>query len=480
MFETGLTVGTPLFRNVRAYRCVTGIRLVNTNAVLENCEMNLSGTLVETFRANKTVTLKNCYIKCGVLLVDTFILGTISKPNYPTLKLIDSTVQGTFTDPGNVLRYQSHWILERSVLSQVTGTWLLGDITTDSLSTLEYAATSIENLIDLQPLVNAGTQTGVKRQVYQLTIDATDLTYYDTTRTATYAGVDNGDGTATITMNFNERTFGRGIRIIDAYGAGLHYTGRIVDRGATTSSPVIIAPVPTSTFSAKALHRCVFNRYPYRDPVTASLSTDGLSLGVPLGRLFYPGMVIRVSGVGNRSAYGIRTVTSVSGNVLGVDAPCLWKQPSDNTAYNPIDGSSSAFIPLPTVSISWGFPIFKRGTTGVRPRLVITRAEGGTMTISQNNATSSFTDTTHPEFTAGNRYPDHSLIGSYGGMNQALGFFETGFVGLSLGDTFTLEADIETQEQRLSFDRNPDRFYGYFPSANCQPVIRGSGYRGRL
>lgn len=464
-------------RRVRAIDCET---LTGGTLTLEDSVVFLSNAISIIYGLADVVTLKRCFVYGATAIMDPNTLGTIaSASDYPTLYLEDSTVSGTFGNPGG-FRVQQHWTLVRSYFGVISANWTVGDITADATSVIQFTAFSDEDLCAAHAGVVSGARTGWRRQVFTKTIVAGDLSYWNSTRTATYSGTDNGDGTANLTMSFNDRSYGRYIRVVDAYGSGLHYEGRITNKGATSGDPIVVAPPPSSAFTTKALHGGVFNYQVWKDSISASLSEDGTQVSVPDGTKVPVGTRFRVSHpVSGRAGFGVRTVTARSGNVLTLDTACSWVAPGQTNFFNSVDGTTiTNRQSLPTVTLSFGFEAAKRAVAGdTRPKFSVTPVEGGgnlagTQAANSLNFASAGEVLTSKDTTG-------TTIGIYKGFNQEFGYNDTGF-SVAVGDVLTIEADLEIIEDGLTFAVDPLLAKTCLPHPDSLVARRQIGYRPRF
>jgi hypothetical protein len=464
-------------RRIRAIDCA---RLGDGAMVVEDSVLFLSGVMTSHYGASETVYLKRCFVYGVTGLLDAFPLGTVSSSSYPTLNLEDSTVYGTISDPGNAQRRQQHWTLLRSYLGVIGLSVISGDIIADATSIVEHTRLSSEDLRSTHAGVELGARTGWRRHVFTKTIVADDISYWNTTRTASYSGTDNGDGTANLTMSFNDRSYGRYIRVIDAYGSGLHYSGRVVSKGATSGDPIVVAPPPSSAFTTKALHAGVFNNQVWKDSVTATLSEDGTQVSVPDGTKVPVGTIFRVSHpVAGRAGFGIRTVTARSGNILTLDAACSWVHPGQTNFFNSVDGVTiTGRQSLPTVTLSFGLEVLKRALSGqARPKFNVTPVEGGS-DLTGTQATNFLTFTASGEVLTSRDTTGVSL-GSYRGVNHEFGYNDTGF-SVAVGDVLTIEVDAKIPEDGLTFVTDPEVVRDCLPHPDSLVARRQIGYRPRF
>lgn len=475
----------------------TGLDLIGNlvkkgNVVIEDSEIFLadpppSGSFMfvafaSSFKSGEStkVTLKNSLVvsKCTGL-VDTFLFpGGATTGEYPTVELIDSTVTANITDPGNALRFRQSWALQNSILTKINSLFLTGNLTADATSSLEFTDLVVEDVIADFPDVDPAVLTGVRRQVYSQTIELSDLGFVSRAgRVATYSGTPNGDGTANLTINFNDVNYGRAIRILDAYGSGLHYVGRIVSPGVAGPGDIVVAPAPTGAFTDKQLQVGYYNKSIYRDPIMASLATDGESASVPDGTMFTEGMTIVVAKPYGRGSYGVRQVADITGNVITFDVPCEWFRNVANAAsqYNTVDGSITGRLELPEVEITFGFPLKQRTTAGEdHPSVSLALVEGGTAISKQSTNLPGFSGDVRSDYdTAGNETPGGTYLI---GLHNEEGYFDNGF-SVGVDDVMTVTADAFVDQDKLILLSDPLTSGAYLVDPLCGPAKRKSGFK---
>lgn len=412
-------------------------------------------------------------------LVDSLLIpGGATVDEYPIIELIDSTVIANILDPGNADRNRQSWVLQNSVLTSIGSLFLTGNLTADATSSLEFTDLVVEGVIADFPDVDPAVLTGVRRQVYSQTIELSDLGFVSRAgRVATYSGTPNGDGTADLTLNFNDVNYGRAIRILDAYGSGLHYVGRIVDAGVAGPGDIIVSPEPTGAFTDKQLQVGYYNKAIYRDPIMASLATDGESASVPDGTMFTEGMTIVVAKPYGRGSYGVRQVAGITGNVIAFDVPCEWFRNVANAAsqYNTVDGSITGRLELPEVEITFGFPLKQRTTAGEdHPSVSVALVEGGTALSKQSTNLPGFSGDVRSDYdTAGNETPGGTYLI---GLHNEEGYFDNGF-SVGIDDVMTVTADAFVDQDKLILLNDPLTSGAYIVDPLCGPAKRKSGYQ---
>lgn len=451
--------------------------LCDSQIVIDDSELWLTSSIRRVNSLDTTQTLlRNCLVIGSQHLLD---LGfDFSDPAIrPTLSLENCTVYTTTGHTGGPtdIRRKFNLSLKNSI---VAGYQMIdGTVTKDADSTFEVIGTwGID--VAQQGYVHA----------LEFTVTEDDVIWVDNpgARRVSWSGTDNGDGTASITVNFNDRNFGSWIRIPDGNGVGIDYQGRIISNGTNSSSPLIVSPVPLATFGNKIFKIPVFKHYLHRDAITGTVSENGLQIRVPDGRFFYPGNAIRVGNIG-LNEYGLRYVASVSGNVITLDKPCEWKVRGDNIAYNSLDGTTTTDRrSLPTVEISFGFPIHKRDADAVEyPKITVT-SPGGQVVWTEKQRTSSVGDFQNwaasetPRL--GTRYSPLGTIrpnGQWnGGIQHELGYWDLGLAGMGIGDTVKFEFKVDVEEEKVRFDADPSYVRRYLPNKDSRPFQRQAGYRG--
>lgn len=490
VIAAGLTMRGSRSRRIRAFDISSVGVALERGTVVTDSEFYMrksAATIWEAYGLSVRAEMIRCFVYFhpdstgSPLIIDPFLVDAAATvAQYPTVTLRDTTVAGPFPDPGNSSRFRINLHLKNSVLTEFKNTsglplWITGEVTVDANSSFEVEGRSGKEVREAYPNVNAAALTGTRRQTFTKTVAAADIKYFNAVRTISYAGAANADGTANLTLNHNDGIYRRWIRVIDAYGAGLHYEGRVVDPGAV-GLPMVVTPAPTAAFADKAFAIGVF-RYPlYRDPITASISFDGSQLAVPDGTLFNVGMTIRVGKVGKSKSPLVRKVAAINGNILTLDTAVVWASKTNQFTYNNIDGSGGR-RPLPTVDISWEFVLLGRNhASQTAPSIGITLVEGGTFTAMQTpNGTTTFSTPA--------ALPTQVLTPTTGEDTQDKAFdIERGFFNAgpsaAIGDILTFIADAEVEEEKFAFLVPPEACKMFIPDPSRLPVKRGSGYRG--
>lgn len=311
--------------------------------------------------------------------------------------------------------------------------------------TLESMQTQYEG-IDDTCFGNCVTQTWTK------TIEEADTLVTLGNRSATYSGT--GDE---LVLNVSDNwPAGRGIRVIDAYGAGLHYDGRVVSIISTGGSGIIqVSPEPTSAFTSKQIRYRTLARKVFpgsKDSVT--ISADGLSFLSTEPWRYTVGQTIKLtqsdaekSAKLNFGSAGIYKVASISSNIVTMDRPCEWVR-TNGVPYATLAGAVG--VPLPLVDVSFRFPLVRDTTT-----MAVTLVEGGTETWPEATTTSSIVPR------------KDGARGSASVYNTALGVQERGTVGvdigvvdagvfIAIGDSITVTSDVIVDDLDVSFATDPD------------------------
>lgn len=448
-----------------------------------------------------SMTLRRCLVFCPetvaaqLQLTDAFPLGTVASANYPTIILENSTVIGPIKDPGNTARRQQHLVAKDSIVTEFwdVSASLAAIIAGDVVAENSYLGMQRTSLADLQVL-HSGVEddciTGVHSQVFERVVEAGDMAFYATSRTATFVDAtdDNGDGTADILLNFNDGFYGRYIRIIDAYGSGLHYEGRITNKGTNGSSQkIIVTPVPSSDFSGKVLARGMFGIEIFGEDMeeSATIDDDGIAIGVADGGMYTEGMLIHLGAIAPRGQpYGVREIQSISGNILTLDRPAEWLSASVQSHVNDLAGSKTNRGPLPIVPLSWGFPIILRDTSSQantnKPLMTVTLAETGTVTARQSQSTGLFADlsgaTAAGMSSVSLTYMTDGTARSYYAIDPVKGKLLAG-LPVAVGDTLRIDCNVLVDEWRPRFASDPALSADAALEAGHLLAKRGMGYR---
>jgi hypothetical protein len=491
----GISKGARL-RRVYARDCVGICPALDGVVYIEDADIRLkANSFVSTVQLGAciashfgpTLKLKNALVMGdATVLIDALALGTgLTTDQMPTLYLIDSTVRGTFYDPGNTARRQQNIILENSHLGVVgfsaagggSDAWLTGDVTADATSQLECVHTSQQDMRTAYAGIDAAVLTGTWRQTWTKTIEVGDLGFVSTTRTGTYSGTDNGDGTATVTLN-NSATLGRSVKITEGDGVGVDYVGRVVSNSGTT---LVVAPPPAGAFTSKAVLRGYLAKKPFKDPETcAAISTDGLSARVADGELYTVGQFVRckITLGGIETKFGVRKIASITGNVLTFDRACEWLKAKDNTQYNSVDGTTTTNRrPLPaTFVISFGFPLFVRTVAAdTQPAYSVEPVETGSAITSLMSSSGTLVLNATATAVSTQDTADGATQ-NFNAFSPEDGYFNAG-LGVMVGDVLTLTADADIREHRLLFATDA-RFGSYAPSPDCRAAEIGIGFKG--
>ncbi|CAB4187748.1 hypothetical protein UFOVP1167_7 [uncultured Caudovirales phage] len=461
-------------RRVTAVNCSTVGSAVG--GIYEDCVfINVTTSLCPVYALKETVTFRNCFIYkplgSRLEILDPYILGTISSGDYPTATFENTTIYGDISYPGNSQRQQQNWVLRNSIMhnyvaldSATEGNWVSGTITATNSYIGISGGNTFEALRTVQTGINANCVSNTRKTKFSKVVVSGDLTYLNTTRTASYSGTPNGDGTADLTMNFNDRSQNRYVRVVDAYGSGSHYEGRITNIGTLSTDPIKVTPAPSSAFSSKAFHEARWSRKLF-DPAgdtCLAVSFDGTQVRVANGLLYTVGMFVHVGKIGLKGTdYGPRSITAISGNVLTLSSPCAWTCFGDiSSTYNSVDNSVSNKAPLPTTTLSFGFPLSTVTSASITPfsypLLSITAVEGGTYTAKMTNSTAVFNNPTGlPAMTYTFQGYRTNLTGlSYGAIATREGYVDVGW-GIAVGDTLTVEVPALIEAWAPKFATNP-------------------------
>lgn len=250
---------------------------------------------------------------------------TVTVDKYALLDMVNSTVKGTIA-AASALRSQTSIRLRKSSLGtfdnivSANEVGILGTIDSDTVSVIECARTSPDTVRATFATLPAGVETGIRRQTWTRTLTASDFVFQALTAFNATTYVDNGDGTANVTTGFNygSSNVSRYIKMAGANAGAADYLGRVV--AWIDNSTIKVTPVPTGASSGtnKAVTFGLARPKVYRNPVTAWISTDGLTLlladtGLEVQGIT-AGMVMNVSSPAPASvpAPGVREVQAVA------------------------------------------------------------------------------------------------------------------------------------------------------------------------
>lgn len=411
------------------------ITATNCTAVLRSASGGVNRPFVNSHASNKsTLTLNKCSIYGG-------IPGATSQNQNFDVSLVDCIYYSTSGTNENVIPWS-------------------GTVTATN-SYLRIGTTTIDALRTANPGIDSSCFGPWIVQPYSKTIVEADLNNTVGTRTATYGG----SGDVLTLSNVDTITPVRGIRVVDAYGSGLHYDGRIVAILTTGGSGTIqVDPAPTGAFSSKTVKYKSFNKqiWPITDDI-CPIAQNGLSFSTTNVWRYTIGQSIRISNIrSNRTPFGIRKITAISGNIVTIDRACRWYVGDNGSVgYAPITGGTG--VVLPTVSVAFDQYINRAGTTGT-----VTKVEGGTANLSESSSTANFNGSgTLDNF---NTYGADGASVVRGQVRNDEGFVNAG-IPLTPGDTLTLQADCYIPGLDVSWITEP-RMTGRLEPVNGSDITR--------
>lgn len=426
-------------------------------------------------------------------------LATLTQPQMVNLKMERSTIWGLIPSQTNTQYKQLNITMDRYSYLGVFDSGSAGDINLEFYPTgtvtaqgadgsgnfgsiIECLRTTPDTLRAAHAGIEAGVETGMFKQVWQHTVIAADLVYVALNAVNATSWVDNGDGTATVTTGFNFGTngFTRGIKIAGINAAGADYLG--VVRSVPDNTHVIVAPVPTGTSpTTGAITSAFYRPTPFKDPITAYISTNGTQLnvasadGMVVGQMFHAGHP-----VAGQPSFGLRKITAISGTVITLDKACPWLQRENNVTYRAIaTPTSGTGRTLPTLTVTYGFPIQRRvlsDASFVYPQFLITKVEGGTLSIIQNMSV--FTGEFIQAGLVNVGFNSQGTAAAYTNIDYEAGYFNQS-LGVGIGDIVTLTAEVDVSEYRLAFNTPPE-LGGYSPTNTCLTALRRIGYRASI
>lgn len=501
--------GTHL-KGVRAYNCGS-VGNVFTSLTLTDCKISLNDAASDAifYDIGKRITLNNSFIYTPIdrwlIVGSSYVAGDLPAV-FLTITLNDSAIIGSVIgDGGNVARHALNLVLtgtlqpvsgklRGSYIGRLLGSplWVGGTITANSVSVIECDRLTPEELIAAYPGISAGVITGVNNQISTRVLQAADITFanafQDNTRWVTYAGVPltgvsgAAGSTATFVLNagITPTNMGRSIRVEDAYGAGLHYIGRVLHK-QPTGTTITVTPSPTGAFAvAKFFRFGSFNRNIFGSSmsgVVAALALTGTAVRVSAGsgEFYSAGMKISVSNVPNSPGKTFsRTVQSVAGDIINF-TKALPMAAYYAPQFKALDGTGAG-IELPTCSIGFGYP-FLQGA--VSWRVVFGDALGDTGAIQQPNTNYGYLGTyvSAAVNVVTDRTTDGVAIGFHGQpyiVNYGAGIVSSG-ITLADTDTLTVTAKIEVEMERMSGNVSGDLI-----NAGDLRFARDSVYADRL
>jgi hypothetical protein len=376
---------------------------------------------------------------------------------YPTVTLIDSTyLSGGMVNTALNARDSYNITLTRSFFGPVQsrtasgGLFTRGRLIVDANSVLECDAHTPAQLNALHSGVSVNCLTGTVQNSISRTVAAADITYFDSTRLATYPGSGNQ-----ITVNSLDArpAFGRQIRVLDAYGAGLHYVGRVTGYD-TGNSRLNVTPNPTGPFTSKQLTVGYYNKPFWNVALNGVLATDGVTIRVAdLNQLAQ----IRVgnwltcapqsntvwqAGVEpNRARTGLRRIIAIdqTARTVTINRPLAWffQTGATDGSFNSLDGTTiTDRIPLPAVNLTYFFSTLNFVNVG--PVCRVNRVEGGTTTLPYSAFFSGFTAT--DDVATARRASTGATTGA--GYNQIVMGSAAIDIGLTVAEGDVIEYDV--------------------------------------
>jgi hypothetical protein len=423
-------------------------------------------------------------------------------PNlYPTVTLIDSTyVSGGMVNTTLNARDSYNITLTRSFFGPVQsrtasgGLFTRGRLIVDANSVLECDAHTPAQLNALHSGVSVNCLTGTVQNSISRTVAAADISYFNSTRLATYPGTGNQ-----ITVNSLDArpAFGRQIRVLDAYGAGLHYVGRVTGYD-TGNSRLNVTPNPTGAFTSRTLEVGYYNKPFWNAALSGTLATDGVTIRVAdLNQLAQ----IRVgnwltcapqsnplwqSGLeASRGRTGLRRIIAIdqTARTVTINRPLGWFFQTGASAgsYNTLDGTTiTDRIPLPLVNMTYFFSTLS--FVNLAPVCRVNRVEGGTTTLPYSAFFSGFTTT--DDVATGRR--SNGLTAS-GATNAAYNQIVMGSaaidIGLTVAEGDVIEFDVPghflTMRSESWIVNDPVNEGFPVTSRYHEFTVRGVGYKRR-
>lgn len=489
-------------RNIRARDIESMGSAQFVEARYENCYMvgrpgvpnyiGSGGHYASNPNCGKVTMVNSCFIGLGTTLyLPNGPLTTLTTDQFITLEMVRSTVWGPIATQTNPQYKQLSLIMRESYLGPFNYRagalggefYLTGTTDIDASSVIECGFTTPDVLRAQHAGIAPGMQTGMVQQLWRHTVTAADMTYVALNAFTATGFVDNGDGTATVTTSFNygSANMTRAIRIAGANSGAADYNG--VVRSIPDTNHIVIAPVPTGAMTGgKACTVGFYRPYPFRDPFTAYIDTDGLHLNVPNGDGFVVGQILRVGNVvAGKPGYGVRKIVALTWSgtnaLITLDSPCPWLQPANIIAYRAIaTPTTGAGRTLPTVQLSYGFPMLSRFSVDASyslPKITVTPVEGGPdIVLSQGSLGNGVFNTTSLVLTT---YNSAGAAYAYNNADYENGYWAQG-LGVAPGDIVTFYSEVDVAEYRMAFATPPD-LGGYAPLASCLPAQRKIGYR---
>lgn len=499
--DLGNVVQGVTMRNVRAYELAGAVANVTSgtdttvrgNVTFIDSKIvfveGLSGTaycLFGDYGANGTkLKLINSFVHnpgtAALLIIAGFNTSANTAGN-PILELDNSIVTGPWTNGGTAARDRLNFRLSNksyfgTIVDPNGVPPFTGDCVQDASSMIAYRSASPADVQAVYPTgIDALCETGVFKQVFSRVLVDTDFNYVTTVsnRSYSYTGTpDSGapgavGSVATLTANAAVSVnIGRQIKITDAYGAGLHYFGRVINRNSNGAfTAITVTPSPTGAFANKNFQVGFTNFRPFGPDMTLSarIEADGTKIGwstgdagVGKGKFFCVGMLLRILNVpGFPGVSYLRKITAISGDIMTLNEAIPWNVFQFGAAYNTLDLTTSIRMPLPLINIAFGFqiPPYNSGTTG-RAKVNVTFVDGGSSgdvyVLVAAQKFSGYANATY-ELIANYDYTATFQINGYSGpygLDVQTGIIAQGFSAGS-GDTITFTMNVDVAEWRLA------------------------------
>lgn len=337
-----------------------------------------------------------------------------------------------------------------AAISDATLPWT--GVVTAGNTFLQLGKSTLDTLRVANPGIDSTCIAPWVTQVYSRTILDADLSATVGTRAATYVS-----GSTLSVSYVATGSPPRAIRVIDAYGAGLHYDGIVTSSSPTPTNTVQVSPNPASAFSGKAYKWRMTNALIWPATVDiCSVSKDGLQLATSNIARYAVGQYLTVGGVRGRASFGVRKITAISGSILTLDRACSWTV-DPSFSYIPITGGSG--IPLPTVAVTFDQSFARGSVAGT-----ITKGEGGTISIAEDIATGSFNFDYE-----GTKFNTAGTSQYYGQIRSDEGYIDAG-ISLFPGDTLAVSANVYIAALDLTFPVPPALSGVLTPATGSEPA----------
>lgn len=325
-----------------------------------------------------------------------------------------------------------------------------GDIVATN-SYLRGGQQTLEAMQALHPGIDSTCVGAWRKLAWSKTVQEADVIRTFGARNFIYSGT--GDQLVANSTNENYPA-GRGFRVVDAYGAGLHYDSRLVAILSTGTGGVYqVADEPVSAFGAKALRWVTFARKVWpMELVDMQISKDGTQILAPDITAYAVGqfVAIRESRTATYAAkpshgtrFGVRQITAIAGNILTLDRPCLWCVDT-LLNYGTLAGGGGKI--LPSVAVTFRLPIARNTAT-----LLHNFVEGGSESITE---VSSGIRSLKAGQAGDAGYRDTTMTGSNNTVRNDEGFLDAGFF-VQIGDVLEFSADVEMEDFYPQYLSNP-------------------------